>query len=86
MKITVEADPLADYGYDRTMSVDDVMDFLKVSDGTARKFLKENDLYLKVGGAVRVPRLALSRVLFERGETPENSEGNIVEVRKDCEK
>lgn len=79
MEIDVQNDPLEAMGYDPVLTVAEVMNLLDVSDGTARKFLKAHNLYLKVSGAVRVPRLGLARVLFEREETPDDTETDVLD-------
>lgn len=76
MEINAENDPLAKdpYNYDPMLTVPEVMELLDVSDGTARSWLKERGLELKVKGCSRIPRLALSRELFGDGDAEGSTE------------
>ena len=81
MEMTPENDPLAAYGYPEMMSVEHVMELFQVSDPTARKFLKNQDLYLLIAGAARCPRYGLAKVIFEEGKAPEDSDESILNFR-----
>lgn len=84
VEITADNDPLAKepYNYDPMLTVPEVMDLLDVSDGTCRAWLKERGLELKVRGCSRIPRLALSRVLFGQGDPvgqPDDKNDSVID-------
>lgn len=80
--MTIEADPLEWEELNDMETVERVRRFLQVSDASCRRFLKDNDLYIRVGGNIRVPVEGLRQVLFEQDDT-EDSKDNVVQFDRE---